>query len=172
MGKVFYDRYGVTGLSPPGRTYRVGEFSECEYCPRCGAARFSYRHFALGWRGPCNCPREREPSDRDLPSGRGESQMSRIHIYLGGPMRGIKGYNQDAFNFATECLREAGFVVFSPAEEDRRKFPDRDWDNMTGDIEKDGLTGGDMRTIIKGDLDWICDNANMLVLLPGWEKSK
>ena len=98
--------------------------------------------------------------------------MSAINVYLAGPMRGIKGYNQQAFIVATACLRDAGFNVFSPAEEDRRKFPDRDWDNMTGDIAADGLTFDDMRVLIRADLNWICDNANMLVLLPGWDRSK
>lgn len=97
---------------------------------------------------------------------------NRLHIYLAGPMRGYRGYNHPAFNVATSYLREAGFVVFSPAEEDQRKFPDRDWSTMTGDPVVDGISLPDMRSIIKADLVWIADNADILVLLPGWERSK
>ena len=98
--------------------------------------------------------------------------MSAIKIYLAGPMRSYPAYNHPTFDKAAAYLRAAGFEVFSPAEEDRKRFPDRDWPNMTGDPIIDNIGLGDMRTIIKADLIWICENADAIVFLPDAEKSK
>ena len=95
-----------------------------------------------------------------------------MKIYLAGPMRGIKAYNHPAFDRATTKLRAEGYVVFSPAEHDRDLWPDLDWPNLSGNLEMDGLTLPDMRKVIKGDLDWIADNADAIALLPGWQNSR
>ena len=95
-----------------------------------------------------------------------------MKIYLAGPMRGYKAYNHPAFDAAAARLRAEGHSVFSPAEHDREAFPEFDWYNMTGNMEADGFTGSNMRTMIKKDLNWIADNADAIVLLPGWQKSR
>ena len=38
--------------------------------------------------------------------------------YLAGPMRSVPGFNYPAFMTAAKALREAGWVVFNPAEMD------------------------------------------------------
>lgn len=95
-----------------------------------------------------------------------------MKIYLAGPMRGIKAYNHPAFYEAAHKLRNEGHEVFSPAEKDRDLWPDRPWDSYTGDMKLDGFTGGDMRVVIRHDLDWIADHADAIALLPGWQKSR
>jgi hypothetical protein len=87
-------------------------------------------------------------------------------------MRGHRAYNHPAFDLAAAKLRAVGHEVFSPAEEDRRKWPDRPWSSYSGNPEIDGIPLEDMRLIIKSDLVWICDNAEAIALLPQWETSK
>lgn len=87
-------------------------------------------------------------------------------------MRGIKSYNHPAFDAAEAKLSAEGHLVFSPAAHDRFLWPNRDWDNLTGDLQTDGFSGGDMRQVIMEDLRWIADYADAIALLPGWEKSK
>ena len=95
-----------------------------------------------------------------------------MKIYLAGPMRGLKSYNHPAFDRAAAILRAEGHEVFSPAEHDRELFPDYDWASLTGDMAVDGLTGGNMRKVIRDDLAWIAQYADALALLPGWERSR
>jgi hypothetical protein len=43
--------------------------------------------------------------------------MSRqFDLYLAGPMTGIANFNHPAFHTAAAALREVGYVVFNPAE--------------------------------------------------------
>lgn len=95
-----------------------------------------------------------------------------MKIYLAGPMRGIKAYNHPAFDAAAVKLRSEGHEVFSPADHDRKEYPDLDWPNMTGDMIQDGITPKNMREIIGVDLVWIAQNADAIALLPGWERSR
>jgi hypothetical protein len=87
-------------------------------------------------------------------------------------MRGHHAYNHPAFDRAAAKLRKLGHVVFSPAEQDRIKWPDRPWASYVGDPVVDGITQADLRTIIKPDLVWICDHAEMLFILLNWRNSK
>lgn len=73
-----------------------------------------------------------------------------MKIYLAGPMRGYENDNKDTFDFATAKLREYGHTVYNPAEEEE---------------------GHDIRHYLKADLAWICDHADAVALLPGWEDS-
>ena len=98
--------------------------------------------------------------------------VTKMRVYLAGPMRGIKAYNHPAFDRAAAKLRDEGHEVFSPAEHDRDLWPDLDWPNFTGDLAVDGFSGVDMRKVIKADLDWIADIAEAIALLPGWENSR
>ena len=95
-----------------------------------------------------------------------------MRIYLAGPMRGIKAYNHPAFDRAAAMLRAEGHEVFSPAEHDRESMPEFDWPNLTGDPETDGIPPKALREVILADLVWICQNADAMALLPGWQKSR
>ena len=74
-------------------------------------------------------------------------------IYLAGPMSNLPEFNYPAFNAAAKQLRELGFTVENPAENDG------------------GSTGKPwawyMRRAIKQLVT--CD---IVVLLPGWEESR
>lgn len=93
-----------------------------------------------------------------------------MRIYLAGPMTGIEHYNFPAFDTAADALRGLGHEVFSPAEHDKENGFD------AVELESDGTDaadwGFDLRETLKADLSWICDHAEAIALLPGWQNSK
>jgi hypothetical protein len=91
-----------------------------------------------------------------------------MKLYLAGPMTGIADYNFPAFDAAAKQLRAAGHTVFNPAENDRENGFD-----ATGLLGHEAAEHGfDLRKALKQDLSWICDNAEGIALLYGWEASK
>lgn len=87
-------------------------------------------------------------------------------VYLSGPMRGYDEFNFPAFLHAAEELRSKGFKVFNPAEHELQAG----FNPKTG-LYEDGHTAT-IRELILEDLVWICQFADKVVVLPGWEKSK
>lgn len=75
-----------------------------------------------------------------------------MRLYLAGPMRGIEDFNYPAFKAAAAFLRDQGHFVFNPAE------------NTRSDSE--------IRQCMAIDTAWICNCADGIALLPGWENSK
>ena len=73
-------------------------------------------------------------------------------VYLAGPMSGYDDFNRPAFDAAATFLRERDYTVLSPAE--LFDHTDLSWDFY-------------MRASIRLML-----NADAVVLLPGWEKSR
>lgn len=96
------------------------------------------------------------------------------HVYVCGPMRGIPEFNFPAFHAAAKNLREQGYFVFNPAEEDIKRHGI--------DISKGNKTGSEalakkkhsfnIREALLSDLKWICAKADIVAVLPGWENSK
>lgn len=70
-------------------------------------------------------------------------------VYISGPMTGLPNYNRDAFNLAADVLQDAGFIVINPA------------------ILPDGLSYDAYMDISMA----FVRAADMVILLPGWEKS-
>lgn len=95
-----------------------------------------------------------------------------MKLYLAGPMRGYPDFNFPAFHLGAQKLRAAGYEVFSPAERDLN----RDGDVFTGtdgNLEKlEAATGFSLRQALKDDVDFICEHADGVALLPGWEASE
>ena len=91
-------------------------------------------------------------------------QMGRGHVfvYLAGPMRGKPLLNHPLFNAAANYLRSHGFVVFNPAEADisRGENP-----------ANPGFKPRELATYMAIDLPEVCQ-ADIIVLLPDWEKSE
>jgi hypothetical protein len=96
-----------------------------------------------------------------------------MKLYLAGPMRGIPEFNFPAFAAAAAMLRAQGHEVFSPAEKDtQRHGTNIGAGNATGSIEEAAAKHGfSLRVALGEDLDWICEHAEGIALLPGWEKS-
>lgn len=76
-------------------------------------------------------------------------------VYLAGPMTGIPEFNYPEFHRVAALLRKRGYYVFSPAE----------W--WTG-----GFDTFPVRDAFAAFTRFICLEADMLVMLPGWQQSK
>lgn len=88
-----------------------------------------------------------------------------MKIYLSGPMTGYPQYNFPAFDYAAAKLRAEGHEVFSPADNDRVR-------GLTGDTTIPFPPGVTARVLFKDDTSYICDHAEKVALLAGWEKSR
>ena len=86
-----------------------------------------------------------------------------MKIYLAGPMRGIPKFNFPAFEFAANILRNEGHEVFSPAEKGEEVEL-----KATPEVQNHILF---RRKVFKLDTEWICQHAEAVALLPGWDKS-
>jgi len=91
-----------------------------------------------------------------------------MKIYLAGPMRGYPRNNFPAFDEAAAKLRQGGHEVFNPAERDRETYGNLIEAASGPEAAALGFT---IRDALKGDLSWICDNADCIALLPNWEHS-
>lgn len=89
--------------------------------------------------------------------------------YLAGPMRGMPEFNFPAFRTAATHVRQQGYDVWSPAEHDE-----------AGDFYPTGMHGFEdlaehgfnLRAALAEDLRIITTEADLVVVLPGWENSK
>lgn len=92
-----------------------------------------------------------------------------MRIYVAAPMRGIPEFNFPAIHREAARLRNAGHMVFSPADHDIEMYGDFS-KGKSGDYEEI-KSFFDVRKAFGEDLAWICSQAECLALLPGWEKS-
>src|SRR5690349_15477670 len=105
------------------------------------------------------------------------------HIYISGPMRGKRGFNFPAFFEAEEYVRTRfpDADICNPAREDIVRFRLQkalatDPSGLTAGCylqdHPDLFTSESLRTALGHDLEYICRHADLLVMLPGWQKSK
>jgi len=97
-----------------------------------------------------------------------------MKLYVAGPMRGIPFFNFPMFDSVTKVLRFLDHEVFSPAERDNRIHgTDISAGNMTGDENQAMVEHGfSLRLALSADLKFICEEADGIVMLPGWKESK
>lgn len=89
-------------------------------------------------------------------------------VYLAGPMRGLPDFNFPAFHEAATDLRRVGFEVFNPAERDTAAGFDPS--GMTG-LEDLSAMGFSLREALAADTEYISKHADVVMLLPDWERS-
>lgn len=105
--------------------------------------------------------------------------MKKITVYVAGPMRGHPLFNYPAFDLMTAKLEGLGFRVINPAQMDRDAggiepanmvVPEGfDWMSVPPDKNGNAVS---LRDVFLRDTQAICTEVDMIVLLPGWEKSK
>lgn len=95
----------------------------------------------------------------------------RVRVYLAGPMRGIADFNFPAFHKGAADLASLGYAVFNPAAEDEKNYGA---ENFKGSGNEEALKacGFSLRKVLGGDLRFICEEADIIALLPGWSQSK
>ena len=96
-----------------------------------------------------------------------------MKLYVAGPMRGIPEFNFPAFFETSRILRALGHTVFNPAE--------RDNDHHGTDISKGNTDGSEaqaaaehgfsLRNALAADTTWISQQADGIVVLPGFSQS-
>ena len=91
-----------------------------------------------------------------------------MRIYLAGPMRGYPAFNFPRFHREAQLLRSMGHTVLSPAEEDEANGFEPE--GMTGNENLADL-GFNLRQALAYDLDYICNDAEAVVVLPRWHQS-
>lgn len=102
-----------------------------------------------------------------------------MKIYLSGPMTGIPRFNFDLFDEVAAELRADMNVVFSPADNDRLRLAQVGINDIT---QVKGFAEGNVAlynehsgvatdSLLTDDLNFILNEADAIVLLPGWEKS-
>lgn len=94
-----------------------------------------------------------------------------MKVYLAGPMSGIPQFNFPEFFRVAKLLRESGYEVVSPAEEDYK--------HGVGQVAEKSIDGDPTKlaeswgTILARDVRLIADDGiEGIVFLPGWEKSR
>lgn len=91
-----------------------------------------------------------------------------MRIYLAGPMRGYPEFNFPRFHREAQLLRSMGHTVLSPAEQDEAEGFDSE--GLTGNEDLAAL-GFNLRLALAVDLQWVCTEADAVVVLPRWHQS-
>src|SRR5215475_4852798 len=90
-------------------------------------------------------------------------------------MQGYPSFNFPTFHKAAKYLRSMGHTVFNPAEQDieRHGGVDISQGNTKGNVKQaEKKHGFSLRTALAEDMAFLCLEADMIALLPGWENSK
>jgi hypothetical protein len=97
----------------------------------------------------------------------------KLTVYLAGPMTGIPQFNYPKFHRIAKELRDAGYNVISPVEEDTQEYQTQAMASKDGlhgaDGKFAGLTWGD---ILSKDVKLVADKVDGVVVMDGWEKSR
>lgn len=95
----------------------------------------------------------------------GVGKIDQPQVYLSGPMTAIPWFNFHAFEVCAEVLRDAGWFVYSPRENDAEKNVEPNPDGkLTGDHPA-------YKELMKLDLWQVCDS-DAVIVMPGWEWSE
>lgn len=73
---------------------------------------------------------------------------------------------------AAKSLELSGHEVFNPAQRDIDKYGEQVYNSATGDFKDIEHLGFSLREALAADTKYICEQAEAIVLLPGWEQSK
>jgi hypothetical protein len=94
--------------------------------------------------------------------------MNGLRVYIAGGMDSVGGnFNFPLFDTIAEGLRAKGCEVFSPADHAREKL------GSLEDIQKldKKVLRQARQQLLRDEINWIIDDAQVMVMLPGWERS-
>lgn len=97
-----------------------------------------------------------------------------MKIYLAGKIRGNPDFMKQ-FHYGAAQLRTEGHLVFNPLEKDYELFGEAALGaNTEEQFAKNANVSAEelRRTVFLYDTQWICETAEAIALLPGWENSK
>jgi len=88
--------------------------------------------------------------------------------YLSGPITGKQDYNAPLFDHIANKLRETGYEVFNPLDLSRGRFGQdlAGWKALSPEDQHKAY-----RILMADQLHWIALNADVMFMLPGWERS-
>ena len=92
-----------------------------------------------------------------------------MSIYFSGPLRGLPNVGHPVFVRGACALRGQEHDVHSPHE--KNEADGYDFTGMDGTEDLTEL-GFDLRRALALDLGWLCAEAEAVVVLPGWRKSR
>ena len=97
-----------------------------------------------------------------------------MNIYIAGPMSGLPNFNRQSFEAAEQHLRAQGFsVIFNPIRQDIEMYGEDFFEGCpTGSAEEAAKFNFSLRKSLSSDLSWICENADAIYMLDGWQYSK
>lgn len=99
-----------------------------------------------------------------------EGNKRMIRVAICGPIDSVGGnLNFPLFDYVTVKLRAAGCQVYNPVETARELYGSLE-DILK--IPKKTFRHKCRPRLIKASMVWICDNANVIFLLPGWQQSR
>jgi Domain of unknown function (DUF4406) len=92
----------------------------------------------------------------------------KLKVYLSGPISGCPEYNIPLFDHIADKLRNIGYEVFNPHDLSRKWYGDdlQDWKAMSPQEQRVAY-----RRLMAAQLHWIAMNADVMFMLPGWERS-
>lgn len=88
-------------------------------------------------------------------------------IYIAGPMSGYENLNHRLFNETAEAFEDGGWEVFNPAEADIAEYGSVEETEKAMKEDNQSV----MRNLLSTDINWICEEADAIAMLPGWECS-
>lgn len=90
--------------------------------------------------------------------------------YLAGPMSHLPQFNYPTFFRVANALRNSGFTIISPAEQDTEEQLELILASEDGDITKIPQVGT-WADFLAHDVKLIANEVSGIMLLPGWQKS-
>lgn len=94
-------------------------------------------------------------------------------FYLAGPMTGYPSFNFPAFDFAAKYLRQQGWEITSPHENDSPEVQKMAWASPDGKLDATGKIAGETwGDILAKDVKLVADGTRGIIFLPNWQKSR
>jgi hypothetical protein len=93
--------------------------------------------------------------------------------YLAGPMTGIPQFNFPAFRDNAERLRQKGYDILSPHEQDSLAVQAAAWASPDGELDANGQIAGETwGDILARDVKLVADKVCGVLVLDGWHRSR